>query len=139
MILLGVGEYGATCQKGEIIKTLGLGSCVAVLCHDPAAGIVGMVHVALPESSVAQVKPVPKPGYYADTGLPALFESLARVGSIPTGPSTSESGTCSPSSASSGAWATVPSPRTWGATIAAPYPSPPIPASSPSLRRAASP
>jgi len=80
VILLGIGEYGATSQKGELIKTLGLGSCVAVICHEPIAGIAGMIHIALPDSAIAQVKPLPKPGYYADTGLPAFFGSMAQVG-----------------------------------------------------------
>jgi chemotaxis protein CheD len=80
MIVLGVGEYGATAQKGEVIRTIGLGSCIAVVCHEPIAGIAGMIHIALPDSSISQVQPVPKLGYYADTGLPAFFESMGRVG-----------------------------------------------------------
>ncbi len=80
MILLGIGDYGATAKRGEVIRTLGLGSCVAVLCHDPAAGIAGMIHVALPDSTINPQQPVAKPGYYADTGIPCLFESLRLVG-----------------------------------------------------------
>jgi chemotaxis protein CheD len=80
MILLGIGEYGATSQKGEVIRTLGLGSCVAVLCHEPISGIAGKIHIALPDSSISQVQPLPKVGYYADTGLPAFFESMRQVG-----------------------------------------------------------
>jgi chemotaxis protein CheD len=80
MILLGIGEYGATARKGEVLRTLGLGSCVAVLCHDAAAGVAGMIHIALPDSSLAPEKPLARPGYYADTGLPALFDSLRKAG-----------------------------------------------------------
>lgn len=80
MILLGIGDYGATARKDETIKTLGLGSCIAVMCHEPITGVAGMIHIALPDSSVSVVQPVPKIGYYADTGLPAFFESLARAG-----------------------------------------------------------
>ncbi len=80
MIILGVGEYGSTVQPDEVIKTYGLGSCVAVLCHDPVSGIVGMLHVALPDSSVAQDRPPTRIGYFADTGVPALFENMQRLG-----------------------------------------------------------
>ena len=36
MIVLGVGDYGSTRQAGEAIKTIGLGSCIAVIMLDPA-------------------------------------------------------------------------------------------------------
>jgi chemotaxis protein CheD len=80
VIVLGIGDYGATSDPNEIIKTIGLGSCVAVICSDPSMKVAGMIHVALPDSSLSPDRRDEKPGYFADTGLPALFETMKRVG-----------------------------------------------------------
>jgi chemotaxis protein CheD len=80
MMVLGIGDYGATNDPAEVIKTIGLGSCVAVICSDPAAGIAGMIHIALPDSSLSPDRKVEKPGYFADTGIPMLFASLQKTG-----------------------------------------------------------
>ncbi|MBD3166806.1 chemotaxis protein CheD, partial [bacterium] len=52
VIYIGVGEYGATNKPGEVIKTLGLGSCVAVILLAPKQRAIGLVHVALPDSTI---------------------------------------------------------------------------------------
>jgi chemotaxis protein CheD len=44
-----------------------------------------MVHVALPESSINPEKAVERPGYFADTGIPALFRAMAHLGCKPNG------------------------------------------------------
>lgn len=80
MIVLGIGDYGATSKPEEAIKTIGLGSCVAVICTDTQNQIAGMIHVALPDSSLSPDRRIEKPGYFADTGIPALFDSLKQVG-----------------------------------------------------------
>lgn len=80
IMTLGVGDLGATNVPGTVIKTLALGSCVAVLFLDPRTRTVGMAHVALPESNVNNSKAQEKPGYFADTGIPALIEEMNRVG-----------------------------------------------------------
>jgi chemotaxis protein CheD len=80
MIVLGIGDYGSTSDRSEIIKTIGLGSCVAVVCSDPELGLASMIHIALPDSSLSPDRRVEKPGYFADTGIPALFDSMNRVG-----------------------------------------------------------
>lgn len=80
MKVIGIGDYGATSDPAEVIRTFGLGSCVAVVCTDPAQHIAGMIHVALPDSSMSPERRLEKPGYFADSGLPAFFESLRKVG-----------------------------------------------------------
>jgi chemotaxis protein CheD len=79
-MVLGIGDYGATCNPEQVIKTLGLGSCVAVICSDPGAKIAAMIHIALPDSTSSPDRRDEKPGYFADTGIPALFDSLRQVG-----------------------------------------------------------
>ncbi len=79
-ILLGIGDYGSSKVSGEIVKTLALGSCVAVVFLHPKARAVGMIHVALPESKIDPQKGKEKPGYFADTGIPALIDQMKKLG-----------------------------------------------------------
>jgi len=80
MIMLGVGDLGATNLPGEVIKTFALGSCVAVVLLDPKTKTVGMVHVALPDSNIDKNIALKRPGYFADTGIPALIDCMTRMG-----------------------------------------------------------
>lgn len=84
-IVIGVGDLGATADPGRGVRTYALGSCVAIILKDPAAKTVGMVHVALPESAINAQKAAEKPGYFADTGLPALLKIMAALGCDPKG------------------------------------------------------
>ena len=79
-LLLGVGDYGATASNGGVIKTMALGSCIALMILDRGTRCVGMDHIALPESSVSPDRAKQLPGYFADTGIPALIERMKRVG-----------------------------------------------------------
>ena len=81
-IILGVGDFGVSKTPGDVIKTLALGSCVAVVLLEPRTRSVGMVHVALPESSIDRAKALVKPGYFADTGFTALLEAMKLVSCI---------------------------------------------------------
>lgn len=80
MIILGVGDIGVTNKPGEVLKTLGLGSCVAVVILDPKTKTVGMVHVALPQFTHDSGKITQRPGYFADTGIPALINKMTVSG-----------------------------------------------------------
>jgi len=84
-IILGVGDFGASNRPGEEVKTFALGSCVSVVLLDPKTRTVGMVHVALPESSINKAKSTEKPGYFADTGIPALLAAMEKFGCNPKG------------------------------------------------------
>lgn len=86
-ILLGIGELGATVVQGGAVRTLALGSCVAVIILDRGTRCVGMDHIALPDSSVAPDRARQLPGYFADTGLPLLFKQMERVAGSLSSPS----------------------------------------------------
>jgi len=75
-----VGDLAASNVPGTALRTFGLGSCVAVVILHPATQTAGMVHVALPHSSVSPAKAVKQPGYFADTGIPALLRLMAGMG-----------------------------------------------------------
>lgn len=80
-IVLGVGDLAATAKLGDVIKTIGLGSCIAVIILDPHHRCIGMDHIALPDSSVSPERARQKPGHFADTGIPMLIEEMKRAGS----------------------------------------------------------
>ncbi|MBN2642966.1 MAG: chemotaxis protein CheD [Victivallales bacterium] len=81
VLLLGIGDYGSTNRADTEIKTMALGSCVAVVLLDPKTKTVGMVHVALPDSNIQQSHRTFKPGYFADTGIKILLQDMKRFGS----------------------------------------------------------
>ena len=79
-IVLGVGDYGASNSPGDDVKTFALGSCVSVIFLDPKTRTVGMAHIALPDSSINKAKATEKPGYFADTAIPALLMQMTKFG-----------------------------------------------------------
>ena len=81
VLMLGVGDFGASNKPGDVVKTMALGSCVAVILLDPKARCVGMVHVALPNSAIDEARGKRQPGYFADTGIPALIREMRKHGS----------------------------------------------------------
>ena len=85
MITIGVGEHGATKDSGSGVKTYALGSCVSIILLDPKTRTVGMAHIALPDSSVQPDRVKERPAYFADTGIPALFEAMTQQGCIKNG------------------------------------------------------
>ncbi len=83
-VILGVGEYGAVRDPGSAIKTYALGSCVGVVVLDPATRCIGMIHVAHPNSKRNEERSKTQPGYFADTGVPALLDCMRELGSAPS-------------------------------------------------------
>ena len=80
-IYVGVGEYAVTKAPMQHLKTLALGSCVAVVVLDPVKKLAGLLHVALPDSSINKKRAKDRPGMFADTGLPALLSEMEKQGS----------------------------------------------------------
>ena len=85
--MLGIGHIGATVAEGGIIKTMALGSCVAVMILDRQTKCIAMDHIALPDSSVSPDRARELPGYFADTGIPALMEKIRSVAGTLSKPS----------------------------------------------------
>jgi chemotaxis protein CheD len=81
--VIGIGEFDVAKGDGEVLRTLALGSCVAVLFHDSVSATAGLIHVALPESKVNPAKAQRTPGYFVDTGLPAILEAIVGAGASP--------------------------------------------------------
>jgi chemotaxis protein CheD len=79
-IYVGIGEIAVSRTPGDRVKTVALGSCVAVIVLDPIQHAVGMLHVALPDSSINQKRAGERPGMFADTGIPVLLSEMKKLG-----------------------------------------------------------
>jgi len=80
IVYVGVGEYATSNTGGVLVKTLALGSCVAVVALDRVSRSVGLLHVALPESSINPKRAEERPGMFADTGVDKLIASMRSAG-----------------------------------------------------------
>ncbi len=65
-------------ERDGIIVTLGLGSCVAIMLHDPEMRAGAMAHVLLPSKSLA--RDTTNPAKFPETAVPFLLERLAALG-----------------------------------------------------------
>ncbi|WP_223700212.1 chemotaxis protein CheD [Sutcliffiella deserti] len=78
IIKVGIAEMNLV-KSPQCIRTSGLGSCVGLVLYDITAKIAGMVHVMLPNSSLARTSSF-NPSKYADTGVDNLLEVLLQNG-----------------------------------------------------------
>ncbi|MFC7372195.1 chemotaxis protein CheD [Fictibacillus iocasae] len=75
---IGIAGIG-TVKTPQKIRTAGLGSCVGVVLFDSSRQIGGMVHIMLPDSSIAKGDNFNE-GKFADTGVKLLQILLAKEG-----------------------------------------------------------
>ena len=79
-LVVGIGDCQVSKDPECSIITYALGSCIAIVIHDPVAGVGGILHFMLPESSLDPVKAEKNPFLFADTGIPNLFRSAYHLG-----------------------------------------------------------
>ncbi len=65
-------------ERDGVLTSLGLGSCVAIMLHDPKAAIGGMAHVLLPSKSLSHDQD--KPAKFPETAVPFLIQRLVAAG-----------------------------------------------------------
>ena len=70
-----------TGRGDEVLLTVGLGSCVAILLHDPAAQVGGMAHVLLPSPALSRQDA--NPAKFPQLAVPRLVELMAKEGASP--------------------------------------------------------
>jgi len=75
-IAVRMGELAVSSTPGEVLISLGLGSCIGLALVDQRRGIAGLAHVMLPEA-IAGGGPV---GKFADLAVPALVEQTVALG-----------------------------------------------------------
>jgi len=79
-IVVGVADCQVSNDPESVLVTHALGSCIAVIIHDPGASVGGLLHFMLPESALDPGRALEKPFMFADTGIPLLFHSAYRLG-----------------------------------------------------------
>jgi chemotaxis protein CheD len=71
----------AAVAKGEsTLVTIGLGSCVAIMLHDPAARIGGLAHILLPSESLSQDRT--NQAKFPATAVPLLLDRMRELGAL---------------------------------------------------------
>jgi chemotaxis protein CheD len=76
-VVISVGDLAVSNNAQMVLSTYALGSCIGVVAYDPVMKAAGILHLMLPESSIAPHKIASQPAMFADTGLPLLFRELA--------------------------------------------------------------
>lgn len=77
VLQVGMAQY-AVGQASDVLRTLGLGSCVGICLYDSSQHIGGLVHIMLPEMALYQDKATE--AKYADTGVRLLVREMERIG-----------------------------------------------------------
>ncbi len=77
IIKVGMADLNV-CTSPNVITTLGLGSCVGIVLHDPIRKIAGMVHIMLPDSK--KILNNENKAKFADTGIDALILEMTKIG-----------------------------------------------------------
>lgn len=79
-IIVKVADWAA--ERGDsVLVTMGLGSCVAIMLHDPEARAGAMAHILLPSRSLA--RDVTNHAKFPETAVPLLVERLRAMGAEP--------------------------------------------------------
>jgi len=71
-----MGEYAFSATAGDMLVSLGLGSCIGLALLDRRAAVAGLAHVVLPATEGRGGTP----GKFADTAVPALLEAVTGLG-----------------------------------------------------------
>jgi chemotaxis protein CheD len=67
--------------QDDTLVTVGLGSCVAVLLHDPEARVGGLAHFLLPTPALSRLDS--NPAKFPQTAIPRLIELMVAEGAKP--------------------------------------------------------
>lgn len=77
-ITIGISDL-KVCRVPDVLVTYALGSCVGTCLLDSAAGVGGLSHIMLPDST-ASINGADTPMRFADTALPMLVREMERMG-----------------------------------------------------------
>jgi chemotaxis protein CheD len=79
-IAVRMGEIAVTKSPGELLVSLGLGSCIGLALVDQRRGIAGLAHIMLPEA-IGDGGPA---GKFADLAVPELVARTVALGTART-------------------------------------------------------
>jgi chemotaxis protein CheD len=80
-LLVHVAEFKPA-SAGEVLLTIGLGSCVAIALHDPDAKVGGLAHILLPSPALSRRDQ--SPGKFPQTAVPLLLQDMVALGARPS-------------------------------------------------------
>lgn len=81
-IVVGIADCRTSKDRGAMLVTYALGSCVGIGVFDPASSVGGLLHVLLPESSLDAEKAAKNPCMFADTGVAQLLHRCLELGAM---------------------------------------------------------
>jgi chemotaxis protein CheD len=81
-IMVRMGELAVSRTPGEVLASIGLGSCIGLALVDRTRSLAGLAHVMLPESSATRTDHAP--AKFANTGVPALLDRMRALGARPS-------------------------------------------------------
>ena len=79
-IAVRMGEIAASKTAGDVLVSLGLGSCIGLALVDQRRGIAGLAHIMLPEA-IGGGGPI---GKFADLAVPELVAQVTALGTSTT-------------------------------------------------------
>jgi len=79
-IVVGMADCRVADAPGQVLATFALGSCIGLTAYDPKAGVGGLLHFMLPDSTIDPARGQANPFMFADTGIPLLLEKLCGRG-----------------------------------------------------------
>jgi len=74
-----MGELSVSRTPGQVLASIGLGSCIGLVLLDAARPLAGLAHIVLPASNDGSHA---APGKFADRAVPALLEEMASIGAL---------------------------------------------------------
>ena len=80
-ITIGISDW-KVCRPPDVLITYALGSCVGSCIFDPKAGIAGLSHIMLPDSTSLSGRDVNRMKF-ADTALPDMVAAMVKMGADP--------------------------------------------------------
>jgi chemotaxis protein CheD len=80
-IMVRMGELAASKAAGDVLVTIGLGSCIGLALVDRRRSLAGLAHVMLPSAPDFKHH---SPAKFADQAVPALLQQLKKLGGIPS-------------------------------------------------------
>jgi chemotaxis protein CheD len=72
-----MGELATSAVAGDVLVSLGLGSCIGLALLDRFTRVAGLAHVVLPDSGGARAD---NPLKFADHAVPTLVDRVVRAG-----------------------------------------------------------
>ncbi|MBN1189018.1 MAG: chemotaxis protein CheD [Dehalococcoidales bacterium] len=77
-INVGIGELAISNDANQVLKCIGIGSCIALCAYDPVARIGGIAHMLLP--CCRNMEEISSPVKYIDNGVPFMLNKMVKKG-----------------------------------------------------------